>query len=76
MGYNVGVLRNKGRAMQAYVCQVCGYLYDDETADKNIENQPIPFEELDIDWTCPVCDVRAEMFLPFVSTRPPDRSTD
>jgi rubredoxin len=61
--------------MQAFVCHVCGYLYDDETADKNVEGVGIPFPELDPEWTCPVCGVGADMFLPFDSNRPPDLPT-
>jgi len=62
--------------MNAYVCSVCGYLYDNETAEKNIENNPIPFEELDDTWMCPVCDVEQGFFKPFDSHRMPDVPTD
>lgn len=61
--------------MQAYYCTVCGYLYDDETADKSVEGKAIPFEELDPDWICPVCGVSAEVFKPFDSDRTPDVPT-
>jgi len=57
---------------KAYVCTVCGYLYDDETAEKTLEGKLIPFEELDADWSCPVCGVQEDLFLPFDSNRPPD----
>ena len=33
--------------MRAFICSVCGYLYDNETATKDREGNPIPFEELD-----------------------------
>jgi len=58
--------------MKAYVCSVCGYLYDDETAEKNVENNPIAFEDLDDTWTCPVCGVAPDLFKPFEGERPPD----
>ena len=58
--------------MQAYYCTVCGYLYDDETADKNVEGNPVIFEELDSEWRCPVCDVQAALFQPLDSNRTPD----
>lgn len=58
--------------MNAYVCSVCGYLYDIETAERNVENNPISFEELDDSWRCPVCDVEQDLFKPFDSSRVPD----
>lgn len=59
--------------MQAYYCAVCGYLYDDETADLSPEGKQIPFEELEIEWACPVCGASAEIFLPIDSERITDR---
>ena len=29
-----------------YVCQICGYVYDDD-------KQKVPFEQLPDDWKCP-----------------------
>lgn len=42
--------------MEKYVCTVCGYVYDPA------ENNNIPFNELEEDWTCPLCAVGKEMF--------------
>jgi len=42
--------------MEKYVCDACGYVYDPA------ENDDIPFEDLDDDWTCPVCGVGKDMF--------------
>ena len=61
--------------MQAYICSVCGFLYDDQTAEKNIEGVPLPFEELDDDWICPNCGVKPGLFLPTKSDRPPNISS-
>ncbi len=36
-----------------YTCTVCHYVYDGNT----------PFEELDKDWTCPVCNQPKTVFL-------------
>ena len=36
--------------MAKYVCDVCGYVYDEEVEGKK-------FEELDDDWACPLCGV-------------------
>jgi len=58
--------------MKAYICKVCGYLYDEESAEKNIANQAIPFEALDPEWTCPGCGVSQELFEETYSNRPPD----
>lgn len=38
---------------KAYVCTVCHYVYDGDT----------PFEELDDDWVCPVCNQPKSVFL-------------
>lgn len=62
--------------MKAYICKVCGYLYDIESADKDIEGNPIPFEELnETDWKCPICGTPKAFFKETYSTRPPDIPT-
>ena len=38
-----------------YICQVCGYIYDDEVEE-------MPFEDLPDDWVCPLCGVGKDMF--------------
>ena len=38
-----------------YVCQVCGYVYDEE-------KEKVPFEDLPQDWTCPLCGAPKAMF--------------
>ena len=58
--------------MQAYLCSVCGFLYDEETANKNIEGVSIPFEELEDDWACPNCGVKPDLFIPIESERQKD----
>ncbi len=58
--------------MKAYICGVCGYLYDDESAEKNQEGIIIPFEELPTDWVCPVCSVKPDLFQETKSDRVPD----
>ncbi|MDO5100753.1 MAG: rubredoxin [Eubacteriales bacterium] len=40
-----------------YVCQICGYVYDEE-------KEQIPFAELPDDWTCPLCGAAKADFLP------------
>jgi len=34
----------------------------------------VPFEELDIEWTCPSCGIKAELFKPTDSIRTKDVS--
>lgn len=62
--------------MQAYICTVCGYVYDIQSADHNVEDKLIPFDNLDQDWQCPVCGVRSELFKPVESERMPDVPVD
>lgn len=38
-----------------YVCNVCGYIYDEEAEGKK-------FADLPADWVCPVCGVGKDMF--------------
>ena len=46
-----------------YICEVCGYVYDEETGD--LENG-IPagtkWEDLPKEWVCPLCMVGKEYF--------------
>jgi rubredoxin len=58
--------------VKAYICTVCEYLYDVQTAKKNTEGNLIPFEELDSEWRCPNCGVRPDLFIPTESDRTPD----
>ena len=38
-----------------YICNVCGYIYDDE-------KEEVKFEDLPEDWTCPLCRVPKSEF--------------
>ena len=40
-----------------YVCQICGYVYDDD-------REKIPFAALPDDWRCPVCKASKADFKP------------
>lgn len=42
--------------MKSYKCIVCGYIYDPS------QNDNIAFEDLDADWTCPLCGVGKDQF--------------
>ncbi|MFH1644285.1 MAG: rubredoxin [bacterium] len=56
----------------AYMCSVCGYLYDTESAQRDLENKIVPFQDLPTDFLCPNCGVRRELFVPVYSDRTPD----
>ena len=40
-----------------YVCQICGYVYDDA-------KEKVPFAELPDDWKCPLCGAAKSDFKP------------
>lgn len=40
-----------------YICQICGYVYDDA-------KEKVPFEELPNDWKCPLCGAAKSDFKP------------
>lgn len=47
-----------------YMCDVCGWVYDEEVGD--IENGIAPgtkFEDLPLDFTCPLCGVGKDQFV-------------
>ena len=51
--------------MKNYVCDVCGYVYDEAKGDP--ENGVAPgtkFEDLPEDWVCPLCGVGTDEFSP------------
>ena len=41
--------------MKKYVCEVCGYVYDES-------KEKVPFAQLPDDWTCPLCGVGKDQF--------------
>lgn len=43
-----------------YVCQICGYVYDDA-------KEKVPFEQLPADWKCPLCGAAKTDFKPETS---------
>ncbi len=40
-----------------YICQICGYIYDDE-------KEAVPFDSLPDDWKCPLCGAAKKEFKP------------
>ena len=41
--------------MNKYVCELCGYIYDEEA-------EGTKFEDLPEDWVCPLCVASKDMF--------------
>lgn len=49
--------------MKKYVCQVCGYVYDEAAGDPDRRNcTGTKFEESARGWTCPLCGVGKDQF--------------
>ncbi len=49
--------------MKSYVCDVCGWIYDEEAGAPEAGIAPgTRFEDLPEDFKCPVCDVGLDMF--------------
>ncbi len=45
-----------------YICSVCAYVYDEESAERDTEFNMISFENLDPDWACPNCGATPDLF--------------
>ncbi|ADH87223.1 rubredoxin [Desulfurivibrio alkaliphilus] len=51
--------------MQKYECNVCGYIYDPETGDRENGIEPgTAFAELPENWSCPICGADKSQFSP------------
>lgn len=49
--------------MKKYVCNICGWLYDEEAGDPELGIAPgTKFEELPDDFECPLCKVGKDNF--------------
>ncbi len=46
-----------------YVCEVCGYVYDEAAGDPDNGIAPnTPWENVPEDWVCPLCGVGKDQF--------------
>ena len=53
----------KGDTVMKYVCEVCGYEYDEELGDPDNGIEPgTKFEDLPDDFECPLCGVGKDSF--------------
>ena len=60
---NDTIYKKQEDVMDKYVCDVCGYVYDEEMGDP--ENNIAPgtkWEDIPEDFTCPVCGVGKDNF--------------
>ena len=49
--------------MKKYVCDVCGYVYDEEKGDPDIGIEPgTKWEDIPDDFECPLCHVGKVQF--------------
>ena len=51
--------------MKKYECEPCGYIYNPQEGDPdNGVAAGTSFEDIPDDWTCPICGVGKEEFIP------------
>ncbi|MEB3179008.1 MAG: rubredoxin [Nostocaceae cyanobacterium] len=49
--------------LDRYECRACGYVYEPEKGDsKRDVPAGVPFEELAVNWRCPVCSAKKAAF--------------
>ena len=49
--------------MKKYICDVCGWIYDEETGAPELDIAPgTKFEDLADDFECPLCKAGKDMF--------------
>ena len=54
---------SEGNAMEKFVCNVCGYMYDPEEGDPSNGIDPgTPFDIVLEDWSCLLCGVGKDEF--------------
>ncbi len=47
-----------------YKCNICGYVYDPEQGDSELEIAPgTAFEDIDDSWVCPICGAKKPDFI-------------
>lgn len=58
--------------MKVFVCAVCGFAYNEATAEQDAAGNLILFSQLDSDWICPNCGVGPEFFNELSNGENPD----
>ena len=63
MWYNINKWTLGGVDMKKYVCDACGWVYDEEQGAPDMGLAPgTKFEDLPEDFACPLCGVGKDMF--------------
>lgn len=56
---------NERLIFMVYVCEVCGWMYDEDAGSPEMDITPgTKFDDLPDDFECPLCHVGKEMFAP------------
>ena len=56
---------NERLIFMVYVCEVCGWMYDEDAGSPEMDITPgTKFDDLPDDFECPLCHVGKEMFVP------------
>ena len=56
-------IESESMLFRTYVCQVCGWLYNEETGSPEDDLAPgTRWEDIPPNWTCPECGSRKEDF--------------
>ena len=56
-------LNSIGGKIMKYVCEVCGYVYDEAIGDPENGIEPgTKWEDVPEDWVCPLCGVGKDEF--------------
>ena len=56
-----------------YKCNICGYVYDPEQGDSELEIAPgTAFEDIDDSWVCPICGAKKPDFILLPEEPPAD----
>lgn len=56
-------MKNGVTDMEQWVCEVCGYIYDEAAGDPDHGIAPgTKFADIPDDWVCPVCGVGKDQF--------------
>jgi len=59
----LNIIYNTENKMKRYVCDVCGYVYDEETGDpENGIAEGTRFEDLPENFECPLCNAGKDHF--------------
>ena len=57
------LIKKEEVSMEKYVCDVCGYVYDEAYGDPDNGIAPgTKWEDVPADWVCPLCSVGKDQF--------------